>query len=837
MKLLSNLVLLFVFIINTLSAQINPKIPDWVNIIDIKNVGPVNKNQIKEGFYYIIIDEQYNTIKKHNYFHFAKSVLTEEALTDVSQIEFSYDPTYEKAHLHYVRIHRGNELIDKTKNLEFKILNEESQRNKGVLSGKKTFYANLSDVRKGDIIEYSFSFIGVNPIMANFFNYNLSLSYSVPIGKIYLRILFPKETKPSIAYKNTQLKPIIIQTNLNDYVWEVNNPQPITLESSVPNWYSSYASIEISNLSSWNEVKSHCRTFFNLPQYNNSELKLIIDSIVNPSDNIESQISSIVEFVQTNIRYSGNENGIYSHIPRTPDFVLKNRYGDCKEKSVLLNELLKLIEIKSYPVLINSSLGSKIHDLAPSINAFDHCISAFSYNNQLCFIDPTISYQRGQFNLRIIPPYETGMLLDDKTEPFTKIPIDVSSKSEIIEEFEIEDSGDTKLKAISKYSGANADEIRYTFLTNSIYEIQDSYKKFYEKYCDNIIVLDTVTFIDNTESNEFTITENYLLKNFWSLEDSSKSKIITKQFMPHVLNSKLNYGEENKRKDPLKIFYPLNLTQTITLTKKGGWDIKNDLKKENNKFFDYSYSKETEGNSLKLVYSYKSKTGVIAPEEYADYKSKMDFINYNIVLSLEEKQLITGVIGFNWALVLTLLSGFVFSSIIIWYLYKQPHDSNFDKRYDSIQGWLVIVGIVLTLNPITLLFSLYNQCEGEMGVNYAVYFFSEESTYFSPMRGYFSLFVTFINTLMLTFSIFVVIIFYQKKASFRPYYSFFRIFNAIFLIINLIILNSYYGDSNLPEERAMLSTETSGMIRVFIQTCIWVPYIWFSERSKHTFTN
>ncbi len=837
MKYTFILLLSFLIIANPLNAQINRSIPEWVNPININSVGTVNKKQIKEGYHYILVDEQYNAIKKHNYFHFASSAITEEALVNVSQIEFSYDPAYEKAYLHDVKIHRGNDIINKTSSLELKELNEENERNNGVLNGRKTLYTNLSDVRKGDIVEYSYSIIGENPIMKNYFNYTLWLSYSVPVGKIHTRVLFPKSTEISILNNNTSVKPVIKVSDVNDYTWEINNPQVTKEESAVPSWYTPYQRVQISNLKNWNEVKSHCKTLLLVGNYNKHGIQKMVDSIVKPKQNIEDKITSIIEFVQTHVRYSGNENGIYSHVPRTPEFVLKNRFGDCKEKSVLLCEMMKLIDVESYPVLVSTTLCNKVKDQNPSINIFNHCISLFTYKGKHLFVDPTISYQRGSFKLRKCPNYELGMVMDNSKDAFEIIPNDIESKSTVAEEFVIEKSGDTKLKVTSKYTGFNADEIRYTFLTNSLYDIQDNYKQFYYKYTEDIDVIDTVTYEDNQETNEFTTNEYYTLNHFWTADDSSKSKTISRDFMPYSLNYKFNYGEENKRNDPLKIVYPLNQHHTIIVKREGGWDVKNELKSENNKFFSYTFSTTVSEDQLNLVYDYSSKTETIEPKDYKSYKAKMDFINYNIVFSAQEKPLVSGIIGFNWILLLTILSGLLVTAIVVVILYKRSSVTAYENRYDSIGSWLVLLGIGISISPLSLLFALYKEYYDEMGLNYLVYFFHEESSYFSPLRGYFTLFVAFINSAMLVFTVFIAVLYFQKKASFRVYFSFFRIFDTLFLIVNVIVIHSIYGDSTDVAERKILSGETSAMISVFIVSCIWVPYVWFSERSRHTFTN
>ena len=125
------------------------------------------------------------------------------------------------------------------------------------------------------------------------------------------------------------------------------------------------------------------------------------------------------------------------------------------------------------------------------------------------------------------------------------------------------------------------------FLTNSIYDIQESYQKFYTKFSKEVEVLDTVKIIDESEINKVTTIEYYLLKKLWSVKDSSSSKSITQDFMPYALNAKLNYGNENTRKDPLKIAFPYFHTHTITVTKESGWNVDEKTVEENNNFFNF----------------------------------------------------------------------------------------------------------------------------------------------------------------------------------------------------------------------------------------------------------
>jgi transglutaminase-like putative cysteine protease len=829
---------LFSVLFHHSSAQINTKIPDWITPIEVNKHSSINTGEVTDGYYYVLFDEQYNTISRQHYFHYAKRIVNEEALTSVSQIEFSYDPSYEKAFLHFVKIIRGPVVIDKTMGLNYKLLNEESERNMGLLNGRKTFYTNLTDIRKGDIVEYSFSVHGENPIMAKYFNYTFMLGYSDAIDRIHYRILFPKDTKANILNRNISIKPLIKQTSFNEYVWQVNKPAVVKPESAAPAWYDPYPSVQISNLKDWNEVKEHCKSIFALPAYDHSELKVIFDSITGCTSDPSARISAIVDFVQKHIRYSGDEGGIYSNVPRAPDVVLKNRFGDCKEKSVLLNELLKLMHVDAHPVLIHTILRKKTPEQVPGIRCFNHCISSFTYGGEIYFIDPTISYQTGSFKKRILPPYGKGMILDDTKNAFVTITVDLSSQTTVLEEFENTDSADTKLKVTSTFKGVDADEIRYYFLTASRNEIQTSYKKFYSRYCDRIEVMDTICFTDNSESNEVTTIEHYLLKNFWSINDSLHTPIIKKDFLPYALNSRLVYGDEPKRKDPLHLDYPLNFTQLITIKHRNGWNIQSDLKEENNKFFHYSYSKKVEGNTLKLLYNYRNLTDLVETKDYERYRSKMEFVNRNIVMSVEETPFKKENAGFNWLLLLTITFGIVLAGIAIWHLNKLSFKSHFENKYSSIGGWLLLIGFGLLITPLNYLVTIYNEWNEQKDINYFYYYFHEESDFFSPLKGYYTLFINFFDVLMLVYAVFLVSIFFQKRTCFRFHYVTFKLITTFFLIVHVIVIYQGYSEENSTmDERRELTRQTASLVGTFIASCIWVPYIWFSERSRHTFTH
>ncbi|HEV3486389.1 MAG TPA: DUF3857 domain-containing transglutaminase family protein, partial [Vicinamibacterales bacterium] len=59
-------------------------------------------------------------------------------------------------------------------------------------------------------------------------------------------------------------------------------------------------------------------------------------------------VANALAWIQKRVRYAGVEVGESSVVPRTPQAVLANRYGDCKDKATLLVALLRQAGVKAH---------------------------------------------------------------------------------------------------------------------------------------------------------------------------------------------------------------------------------------------------------------------------------------------------------------------------------------------------------------------------------------------------------------------------------------------------------------------------------------------------------
>ncbi|HMG03341.1 MAG TPA: DUF3857 domain-containing protein [Edaphobacter sp.] len=138
----------------------------------------------------------------------------------------------------------------------------------------------------------------------------------------------------------------------------------------------------------------------------------------------------LYNFVATQIRYIGVAFGIGRYQPHPASEVLRNQYGDCKDKHTLLAAMLSAAGLHPEAALIGA--GIRLNDEVPSPAAFNHMITFVPVGGAPVWLDTTSElapYQMLQQVIRdkqalVIPQTGTGRI--EKTpaglpfSPFTK---------------------------------------------------------------------------------------------------------------------------------------------------------------------------------------------------------------------------------------------------------------------------------------------------------------------------------------------------------------------------------------------------------------------------------
>jgi transglutaminase-like putative cysteine protease len=104
------------------------------------------------------------------------------------------------------------------------------------------------------------------------------------------------------------------------------------------------------------------------------EIQALAEQITQGKTGTRAQVKAVYEWVVKNIRYVAIMVGRGGWVPHSAAAVLQHRYGDCKDKSILLEALLRAKGIESTAVLIQVDPVYTI-PMPPQEGAFDHVIT------------------------------------------------------------------------------------------------------------------------------------------------------------------------------------------------------------------------------------------------------------------------------------------------------------------------------------------------------------------------------------------------------------------------------------------------------------------------------
>ncbi|HMT28307.1 MAG TPA: DUF3857 domain-containing protein [Bacteroidia bacterium] len=599
------------------------KVPDWVKEVTIPSKLPVSKYEIMSGFYEMLIDYQINLEKNMMFCREVRNVVSYSGITNASQISVSFDTSYQKLYIHHLYIWRKWIKTDRTHDLTLELMNNEQNLQQGIYTGQVTAYDILNDVRKDDLIEFAYTLVGKNPIFENGKYLFIPLEAMNPIDLLSMRVIYPKDK--DYVY-NCVGCDSLIQTSEKDGYKQLELKQEdikaLQLEENTPPWVIPYKYFTLSSFRSWREVNTWAQSVFALKK--EPELSEVFHELFSGTETTEEKINKIINFVQDDIRYMGVESGIGSIKPASPEKVIKQRFGDCKDKSLLLVSLLKKIGVtEAYPVLVNTDLQSSLVKLGPSNEVFNHCITTFNYENQTYWVDPTIGMQGGDFKNISIINFDKALIIGKPSDSLhTMVQIRNTPPDDIVDEYTIESFTEpAKLKITSIRYGFEADMRRSLveyISANKLQEIAEADLK--EQYPEVIKTAD-IDLHDDILKNIFTTNYQFDVGGFWQDGDKGTNEaakgLWVFRFEPQTMYREINKSSCEKRKYEYAVYYPLNFVYRVIFHFPKPMIIDDNYTLyDNNVFTLEEVIEQLSSNSIQIEYTYKTKSNSIKPGDY-----------------------------------------------------------------------------------------------------------------------------------------------------------------------------------------------------------------------------
>lgn len=833
--------LFFVFIICGVCAQkpIKTATPNWV---EEALYTTTFQEEDQSGYYYLLSDTQVNAITKEYYARIVVKVLNSEGVSQLSDLTFEFDPEYEQLFFHKMDVIRDGERINKLDLNTIQTVQRESNLERKLYDGRLTSIVNLIDIRAGDILDYSYTIRGGNPVYEGDYGVLFNMQYGIPFGSLHYRIVTNKNETPQFDYKYGAEKPEI--KTIGDrivYEWSKKDVEAKFYDTNTPSWFDDYPRVLISTHGSWDDIVKQYGKLYQLSKKDKAQLsKLANQSIPLQSTDIEvtkaNQIQQLIDFVQDDIRYFGFENGLSSHTPESPLKILNQRYGDCKGKSLLLVGLLENIGVEAYPMLVSTSNGETIGDSMPSPNLFNHCVVNYSFEGKDYYIDPTISNQGGGIANRSFPNYKKGLVLKPGQDSLVDIPYDEDSGIEIQEIYDINEiNGGRSLTIVTTYNGSKADNTRADFARRSNASIQKDYVKFYSSLFPTIKADDKITIEDfRGARNQFIVREKYTIDSLWQ-KSSENDKLLYFEIYPLAFEEYTTVSKSPARTAPYFIGYPASISYDISVNLPEEWSVEASTNTVESDYFTYDYAVESYLNKVLVTHNYSRKTDFVPVEDVQEYITQHEEIRSDLSYFLTYNQGLAESAdnsGISWvAMLLTLLTlGFSGYGAYKLYVYYDVEPRVKDARAKPIGGWLVIVAIGLVLTPIILLITLVME-DGFYDAYTWATLWNTEGIQGKPSVILIAMELV-INLVRIVFSTVLIVLFFERRSSVPRLMVILYASTLIFIVLDAIFAYTINGDLFTSEDDYDTAKE---IIRSVFRAAIWIPYFLISDRVKKTF--
>ena len=835
--------------------HIAPPAP-WVKPMAALTAAPIPAAPVTEGFETLLIDRQeaVRGPRVERFMHAAYRLLNEEAVQQYSQIELVADSSYEHLVLHTVRVTRNGRTRDQLQASRIRVVQRESQIDSKIFEGSLSVIVVLEDVRRGDVVDYSYTRLGGNPVFAGHYMSTFVLQETVPLHHVAFRLLWPLDRALFVDPRQTNLKPAVHDVaGYREYVWNDTHVSPKVLDANLPTWYNALPQIRLSDFASWSAVAAWGDTLFASTAAVPPALAAPLAQIRRTQASALARVLAALRYVQDEIRYVGIEIGVNSHVPHPPATVMRRRYGDCKDKVLLLITMLRALGVVARPALVSTDYLEHIRTFHPSANLFDHAIVQAELDGRVYWLDPTERYQRGDL-VSGIPFFGAALVLGRQADSLSTIPRSplVEPLTDVAVSLELRgvDSA-ARMRVETRYRGRQADLIRTSIRTTSAEELRRDYTNFYSQLYPAIRSDVAPAISDDETANQIQTTERYSVPGFWHFSRGENGYVGT--FEPLELSNAVPVATGASRTMPLAVAHPRHIHYAITARLAEGWRIAPEHEKIETSAVRFAYDLSVEGSALTLTYDYLTLADHVLPGAVADHLEKLARLRKLLVFVVTPPTKPATVAAWlnprevNWPILLAALfaagvavfgaARLTHTPVPVWLrgpvqAGSEPGrpggPSAFTIEPRGLGGWLILVGFGVIVTPLRILVMLVKNAPMYTVTSWAQLTTPSESGYhvlWAPTW----LFELVANVALLVFASVLVWQFFRRRRWFPALFVVFTTARVSVELLDFLLANA------IPLVKAKATTNWSTDSGSLLAAVVWVAYMFRSRRVQNTF--
>ena len=605
--------------------------PSWFEQVPLPEFDPSKSAKNLYGTAWLLTDNQvrhqlggYDFVQRHAY-----KIIDRVGLEDGAKFQFSFDPSYQSAAVNSISlIHNGvrKQLRDEAL---VNVYRSESNDYLGILTGRLTANVLMPKVQVGDVIDYVYTVKSGGSLGAALYDDFFPVEYESSISLVRKKIDWPADKPLRVRTLGSAPPPAVSEAGgYKTYLWEVKEPKPAKVESSLPSGIPGLNSVEVASVADWGSLadalQPHYQSEANLP----ADFRGRLDEIAAKWPLKPDRMTEALRLVEDEIRYVSLSIGEGALIPRRPDEVLRTGFGDCKDKSLLLVSALRHLGIDSGLALARLGGNEILKESLPALRAFDHAIAYARIDGKTFWMDPTDSQQGGRGFAIVEPDYGYALPL----EPGSKDLVKMSSAPTLLpdritrEEFVLPAaSGDPLLLTVfTTYLREEADYYRKRLANDGDDAIAKKYLDYYAGKFTRMEERENISIKDNREANVVTVVEKYILKNPQLSESGLGKEFPVKGDIG--LPSTADISAEGRHK-PFDAGRPFSKRHIVNVKNLKANFRGPDMPKDFERWFAYDINSSSTATEFTVEWQLRGKAGIIPASELKSYSEAIHEIS------------------------------------------------------------------------------------------------------------------------------------------------------------------------------------------------------------------
>jgi len=211
-----------------------------------------------------------------------------------------------------------------------------------------------------------------------------------PILKRRLHFLLPRGTKLKhrILNGNADLDIKTMTDGREVYSFSFSNSPRILEEPAMPPLELFAGRLVYSTYADWDNASREFRQSFFERVQKREKTAAFASDLVSSASTSQQKLEKIFQFVTRDVENINLSIRTTGYVPQFPDLLSSNRYGDWKDKAILMTAMLESIGFQAHPVFVNQ-LNAPILEEIPALQQFDGILIKVDLDDeQVIYLNP-----------------------------------------------------------------------------------------------------------------------------------------------------------------------------------------------------------------------------------------------------------------------------------------------------------------------------------------------------------------------------------------------------------------------------------------------------------------